>query len=235
MSGNRLSAPHGPRAAPCKYVEGMEESAFLPGIDVSHHNGRIDWDAVAGEGVVFAYAKATEGTVMRDPRFSSNWKGMRDAGLLRGAYHFFRPAQSVERQAERFLARIGEPAPGDLPPMLDLEETSRASDEWLGIERSRRTLLALAWLDLVERALGRKPVVYTRAGFIRNTLGDPGALTGYPIWLAQYASAAPTVPAGWNTWSIWQHTDRGRVAGIAGNVDLDRFNGFRADLLALAP
>ncbi len=213
----------------------MPEIAPLAGIDVSHHNGPVDWDEVARAGIAFAYSKATEGAAYSDPRFSSNWKGMRDSGLLRGAYHFFRPAHSVERQAERFLARIGDPAPGDLPPMLDLEETSARSDEWAGIERARRTPLALEWLERVERALGRGPIVYTRAGFIRDTLGQPGALAGYPVWLAQYTTRrAPIVPAGWDTWTLWQYTDRGRVPGITANVDLDRFNGSRADLLALA-
>lgn len=212
-------------------------SAFPLGIDVSHHNGTIDWRAAAKAEVAFAYAKATEGATVTDKRFAANWKAIRAAGLFRGAYHFFHPATAVDRQVEHFVATVGELGPGDLPPMLDLEETSatKGKDEWPRVERERRVPLAVEWLERVEEKLGRKPVVYTRRGFVQDTLGAAGKLAGYEVWIAHYTRAAkPAVPPGWAQWALWQYTDAGRVAGIECKLDMNRFNGSLGELRALA-
>jgi lysozyme len=210
-------------------------SALPLGIDVSHHNGPVDWGAAARSGLAFAYAKATEGATVIDDRFAVNWAAIRDAGLFRGAYHFFHPATPVEQQADHFVSTVGQLAPGDLPPMLDLEETSQSNDEWPHIEPARRVPLALQWLERVEQALGRKPVVYTRRGFVRATLGEAGRLVEHPVWIAHYTLAPkPAVPPGWAKWTLWQYTDSGRVAGITSNVDKNRFNGSLGELRVLA-
>jgi lysozyme len=205
------------------------------GIDVSHNNGAISWKKVAAAGVAFAYAKATEGTRFSDPKFTFNWAGIKEAGLLRGAYHFFHPAQPVEAQAARFIAAVGALAPGDLPPMLDIEETTPARDEWDSVPMAQRVPLAVQWLQIVERALGRKPVVYLRSSFVLEKFGHPGALASYPLWVVHYTKAPdPVLPPGWNTWTFWQYSGSGAVAGVTGHVDLDRFHGAQANLLALA-
>jgi lysozyme len=212
-----------------------ETPRILPGIDVSHHNGEVKWDAVASAGILFAYAKASESTGFTDPRFAANWAGMKEAGLARGAYHFFHPARPVGRQAEKFASLVGSLAPGDLPPMLDLEETSAAHDEWVTVAKAERVPPVLEWLELVEQALGRKPIVYTRRGFVRQKLGDVGALKNYALWIAHYTRAAkPTLPPDWDTWLIWQYSQTGTVAGIKSKVDLDRFQGTVEDLKVLA-
>jgi lysozyme len=204
------------------------------GVDVSHYNGAISWKTVAAAGIAFAYAKATESVGVSDKRFAANWKGMKAAGLPRGAYHFFHPQNPVDKQAAKFIAAVGSLAPGDLPPMLDLEETSATTDEWDGVPLPHRVPRALQWLQLVERALGRKPIVYTRRGFVQQKLGDASALTPYPLWVAHYTMAPkPALPPGWNAWTIWQYTGSGAVAGITGKVDMNRFQGTQADLLAL--
>src|SRR5262249_5104026 len=82
-------------------------SSTLEGVDVSHWDGAIDWSKVAGSGRAFAIAKATEGTSFLDPQFHTNWTGMKSAGLVRGAYHFFRPADSGVAQADWFLSSVG--------------------------------------------------------------------------------------------------------------------------------
>jgi lysozyme len=215
----------------------MSDTGPILGIDVSHHNGAIDWDIAARAGIAFAYAKATEGAAFTDRQFGANWTGIRNAGLLRGAYHFLRPALPVAVQAERFVSLVGTPAPGDLPPMLDLEETSAKAgeDEWARVAKSRRVALATEWLERVERALGRRPIVYTRAGFLADVLGAPGALTRYPIWLAHYTNQPqPRIPDGWERWALWQYSQTGRIAGLACALDMDRFNGSLAELRALA-
>jgi len=195
----------------------------LAGIDVSHWQGRIDWARVADDGIAFAYIKATEGGDYVDPQFVANWDGAARAGVMRGAYHFYRPQTDAAAQAQQFLRTVGAHA-GDLPPVLDVEVTDGRSAA--AIAAGVRT-----WLETVERATGVRPILYTRAGFW-NQVG--GGFGGYPLWVAHYGVAQPAIPADWDRWTIWQHSDAGRVAGITGNVDLNWFAGGWDDLRALA-
>ena len=216
-------------------LEAAERSIDI-GIDVSHNNGAIDWKAVARAGIRFAYAKATEGANTVDHAFAANRAGMKDAGILRGAYHFFRPDRKPETQAERFLRTLGQLGEGDLPPALDLEETSAKCDRWRNVEAARRVPLAVEWLERVEKALGRAPVVYTRRSFVQDVLGNPGPLVRYPLWVAHYTCAgAPAMPPGWPAWAIWQHTDCGRIEGVSAPLDMNRFNGSLAGFAAAPP
>src|SRR5262249_30533285 len=123
------------------------------------------------------------------------------------------------------------------PPVLDIEEakTSSGTDEWQAIPLDDRVDLVLKWLTAFEEKLGLKPVIYTRMGFVKSHLGDAGQLTEYPLWVAHYTSLqAPSVPEGWPTWTFWQYSQSGQVAGIVGSVDLDKFNGSVSQLRALA-
>ncbi|HSU14782.1 glycoside hydrolase family 25 protein [Longimicrobium sp.] len=190
------------------------------GIDVSHYQGRIDWAAVEGDGVGFAFVKATEGATFVDPAFRRNWAAMGETRILRGAYHRFRPGRDARAQAEHFLAVV-RVTDGDLPPVLDVEATDGVSD-------ARLVRGVRAWLAEVERRTGVRPVVYTKPGFRRAHLGS--ALDDYPLWIAEYGVESPSHPR----WTFWQHSERGRVAGIPRAVDLDRFNGSRAELRQLA-
>ncbi|HEV3471189.1 MAG TPA: GH25 family lysozyme, partial [Pyrinomonadaceae bacterium] len=114
----------------------------LLGIDVSHYQGGVNWEAVKAAGCAFAFAKATEGAGVTDPFFHANWAGMKAAGLLRGAYHFFRPAQDAAQQAAHFLSTV-QLQPGDLPPVLDVETADGVAGADLvgGVQ---------TWLDAVE-------------------------------------------------------------------------------------
>src|SRR5918993_881303 len=127
--------------------------ARLAGIDVSHFQGHVDWQAVKAAGCDFAFAKATEGAGVTDPFFAANWAGMQAAGLPRGAYHFFRAAEPAAQQAAHFLSTAGF-EPGDLPPVLDIELNDGVTGEPLveGVQ---------TWLDAVESAAGVAPIVYT--------------------------------------------------------------------------
>jgi lysozyme len=209
---------------------------FLSGIDVSHFQQVVDWPSVASAGIAFAFAKATDGGTGVDAQFAANWAGMQAAGVVRGAYHFFRPATSAEAQADHFAQVVGALAPGDLPPVLDLEETatSTSPEQWNGIDPDARTPLVLTWLEQVEAALGLKPLIYTRRGFIEQFFPDPEPLTSNLLWVAHYTpQPAPNLPPGWDAWSFWQFSESGQVNGIGGAVDLDRFNGTLDQLRAI--
>jgi lysozyme len=208
----------------------------VAGIDVSHHQGEVNWHAVAESGITFAFAKATEGSAFVDPQFNRNWTGMKDASIVRGAYHFFRPTQPVEPQIANVLKAINDFDDGDLPPVLDLEEAQTPNgDEWESVHPKNRVSLVSSWLDGVASRLGRKPIIYTRRGFVEMDLPDATALGQFPLWIAHYtAGPAPRVPSVWSKWTFWQYSDGGKVNGISGHVDLNRFSGAPTELHALA-
>jgi lysozyme len=193
--------------------------------------GTVDWAAVAASKIQFCFIKATEGAANVDHRFSQNWSGVADAGLLRGAYHFFHPSASPATQAESFLRTVVNLEPGDLPPVLDLEVPTA----WAGIAPADRASLAMQWLETVESRLAATPIVYLSPAFATEILMNDPSLARFPVWLAHYTdAAAPTVIAPWTAWTFWQYTGDGRTPGVTTPVDLDRFNGPLDDLKALA-
>jgi len=198
-----------------------------PGVDVSYFRGAIDWNAARAAGIRFAFIRVSDGTTFHDPRFDANWAGAKNAGILRGAYQFFRPAQSATAQADLMIAAVGTPGPGDLPPVIDVEATG-------GLSPSAIAARVRTWVDRVANATGITPIVYTGKYFWRDEVGGPTSFVTNPLWIAQYTSQCPDLPSPWTTWAFWQHSERGRVAGISGDVDLDRFNGSFAELQALA-
>jgi lysozyme len=203
------------------------------GIDVSHHNGDVDWHAVAGSPLRFAFVKATEGSTFVDPRFRRHWDGLGETGLLRGAYHFARPGGDPEAQAAHFAAVVGPPAWGELPPALDLEADG-------GLPAAAVVEWTLAFVRKAEALFGRALIVYT-GGLWRRTLGDPlvPALSSRLLWTARYGAHEPVVPRTWQRWDFWQFTDgeNGQVVavpGVRGPCDVNRFRGEPAELASLA-
>ncbi len=195
------------------------------GIDVSHHNGPIAWLDVAAAGQRYVFIKASEGVTVVDTRFALNWAGARAAGLLRGAYHYFRPKSSPIGQADHFFSVVGALDRSDLPPVLDLEERTG----WIGTPASRLQLVQ-QFLDRVEFLFKRRAVVYTSRSFMNEFLGGSRALGGHALWVVDYGQTPPRMPPGWTGWTLWQYAEQGRVAGVAGAVDVDWFRG---DLQAL--
>lgn len=200
--------------------------AFVEGIDVSYHQGSIDWPQVAAGAKRFVYVRASAGTLTADSAYATNRAGARAAGLTVGSYHFANPdtaANDAANEAAWFLrnATIGS---GDLLPVLDLEVSN-------GLDAASLQAWAQTWLAEVERATGIRPIIYTTAGFWSTSMANSDwfALNGYPLWVAHWTAASqPSVPAGnWGGqgWTFWQYSSTGSVAGIAGAVDLDRFDG----------
>ncbi len=188
------------------------------GIDASHHQGPIDWPRVAEAGIAFAYLKATEGTGFTDPRFAEHRRAARRAGIAVGGYHYFQLCTDGTAQAEHLLAVLGDDArgPRDLAPALDLELAGSCAqpppaDVLLGEVRE--------FLDLVERRLGVRAVVYLYPAF-EERFGFADDLASYPQWVRRLGDRAPG-----RTWTVWQYDDRGSVPGIAGGVDRNRTAG----------
>jgi lysozyme len=196
----------------------------IRGIDVSAHQGRVDWHGVKAEGYGFAFVKATEGAVYTSATFKRNWQGTKEAGLLRGAYHYFLGNMNPEKQAEHFL-NVVQPQAGDLPPVLDIE-VSR------GVSRLHLAAVVLAWLKHVEAATGLKPIIYTYPSFWRSSVGVD--MSDYPLWIAHYRRKTPSLPKGWKDYLFWQYDDRGHLSAVQHNpVDLNVFQGSQQQLQAL--
>jgi lysozyme len=206
-----------------------------PGLDVSHYQGAIDWTAVSNGGYVYALAKASDGVDTPDEYFAANWPAIKAAGLLRAAYHYFQPSTDAQEQADYFLQCLSGAnggtatlAPGDLPVALDLEVAG-------GVAVTDLLAGATLWLQAVQTATGRQPMVYTGPAFWAS-IGNPADLSGYPLWIAHLTSApSPTVPSAWANWFFWQY-DQQPVDGIPNSlvVDLDAFNGTLHDLQSMA-
>ena len=184
----------------------------LRGIDVSHHQGRIDWPRVAADDVAFAYLKATEGGDYRDDAFARNWDAARAAGLAVGAYHFFTFCRPGAEQADNVLATV--PAAADaLPLVVDLEFGGNCGR--VPAPTDLRGELD-AFLARVEPARGRRVVFYVTAEFL-DAYG--AALPPRALWRRSLLRE----PEPLARWVLWQYHNRGRVDGIDGPVDLDVF------------
>lgn len=194
---------------------------FAQGVDVSHHQGAIDWRALADDNIAFAYIKATEGAEHVDTRFAQNWDRAGAAGLYRGAYHFFTLCQPGARQAANFIAVVPR-VRGSLPHALDMEH--------MGPCREGPTMTDIvgemhAWLASVEAHYGARPLIYTTREFHEAYLRD---ITGERFWLRSLFVRPDFRKQGW---VIWQHHNKARRRGVQGLVDL---NAFRGDTAALA-
>ncbi|MBL7738365.1 MAG: glycoside hydrolase family 25 protein [Chitinophagaceae bacterium] len=200
----------------------VPDGYIIHGIDVSKYQDIIAWEEVkamkVGEiGIGFAFMKATEGIGNKDPQFPRNWKKAKDNEVIRGAYHFFIASKDGKLQAENFIKRV-DIDPGDLPPVLDVEQLN-------GVRSVQLRKEVWKWLETVENYYNVKPIIYTNVDFYENYLGSE--FDQYPLWVAHYYE--PGQPRIKRDWIFWQHNDQGRVSGIIPKVD---FNVFKGDSLA---
>lgn len=198
------------------------------GIDVSRHQRNIDWEAVSkmnhnDVSVSFAFIKASEGRTVVDEYFKDNWKAAKEAGIMRGAYHFYRPHLTAEEQMKLFVRQIPKLEKGDLPPVLDIELKGSCPPA-----RLRKNLKK--WLVLAEKHYGMKPIIYTNWGFYKTYLTSD-EFNKYPLWIAHYKT--PDLNQKTSKWHFWQHTDRAKINGIRGGVDFNVFKGAEGDLKSL--
>ena len=207
----------------------IPENYLIHGIDVSRYQSIISWDAVKEMKVKnvqlgFVFIKATEGIVNTDPQFRRNWKKSKQAGMIRGAYHFFLATKDGREQAENFISAV-DLEEGDLPPVVDIEQTYGVSLPVLKKELKE-------WLDVIEYYYGVKPIIYTNVDFYSRCLGKE--FNSYPLWAAHYFQY--DTPRINRQWDFWQHSEEGRVNGILSKVDFNVFNGdsleFRNILMA---
>lgn len=197
------------------------------GIDVSHHQGDIDWARLeslqqASVPIRFVFIKATEGGDHKDKRFDENFASARQHGFIRGAYHFYNPATDPIVQADFFISHVPLEK-GDLPPVIDIEKNPTRSQQ-----QTFYAQLAL-FLYRLEAHYGVRPIVYTSLKFKERYLSFP-EFDRYPLWIAHYHVPQPGYQG---EWAFWQHTDRATLPGIDEKTDLNVFHGSTKELQAL--
>ena len=191
------------------------DSEVYHGIDVSNHQGRIDWDKVAkDENVQFVYIKATEGATYVSPTFEQNIQEARKAGMKVGCYHFLRATSYIHDQFRNFIEYCREDEQ-DLAPLIDIE----VKGSWLDEEVADSVKL---FADLLEEYYGVRPIIYTGTNFYNKYLSEEFN-DGYELFIAKYSENEPELIDG-TDYTIWQFTDCGEVNGIYTDVDQSRFN-----------
>lgn len=197
----------------------------LYGIDVSRHQGEINWECIKrgdkeNRPVNFAYIKATEGSDFLDAKFAYNFAQAKEKGITRGAYHYFSKHSSGLTQAQMFIKNV-KLKKGDLPPVVDVEENPKNKKLFL---QELKIFIAK-----IEEHYGVKPIIYSYKKYKEKYLTDP-FFEKYPFWIAHYY--VPRLDEG-TEWLMWQCSDRGTITGINEKVDINIFNGNREQFNSL--
>ena len=196
-------------AKPINFGKVSPKSFAVHGVDVSRWQGQIDWVKLRGQGANFAYIKATDGGDHLDPMFRKNWRAAAEAGLRRGAYHFFYWCRTAGEQADWFIRNVPK-VEGALPPVIDVE--------WNGELRCKRRPSPAkviekmqVFMDKLEQHYGQRPIIYTAPDFYRDNLR--GAFLDYPFWLRSVAAHPSKVYPG-RKWVFWQYSGSGLSHGV---------------------
>jgi GH25 family lysozyme M1 (1,4-beta-N-acetylmuramidase) len=204
-------------------------AASVYGIDVSSHQGNVDWAAQWNAGKRFAYAKASEGNYYTNPYFAQQYNGSYNVGMIRGAYHFATPNDSSgANQANYFVSHGGGWSRDGktLPGALDIEYNPYGATCY-GLSQAGMVSWVRDFLNTYKSLTGRDAVIYTNLNWWSTCTGNSTAFNATnPLWVARYASAPGTLPGGWPYYTIWQYSST--------PIDQDVFNGDQTRLVALA-
>ncbi len=207
-------------AKPINFGKTQPKHYPVHGVDVSRWQGNIDWVTLRSQGANFAYIKATDGGDHLDPMFHKNWRAAHEAGLKRGAYHFFYWCRDGASQAKWFIRNVPKVA-GAMPPVIDVEWNHLS-----GCKKrpSREVVLKkmTVFMDMLEAHYGQRPVIYTAPDFYKDNLR--GAFPNHPFWLRAVAQHPSKVYPG-RDWVFWQYSGSGLSQGVNGKIDLNVFYG----------
>lgn len=193
-----------------RHIAPRDSTAPYDGIDISSHQGDINWDKVGNDkNIRFAYIKATEGETYCSPHYRYNLKGAQAQGILVGSYHYFTTTATVQKQFDNFTRQVP-PDTQDLIPMIDVEDRGT----W-----TRRQLIdsVALFASKLEDLYGVKPMIYSTLDFYNKNLAPQ--FNKYPLYLGRYSSSRPKI--NWaGRYTVWQFTENGIIPGIDAYVDL---------------
>ena len=189
------------------------------GLDISHHQQRIDWEALSQNQPHFVFLKTTEGATNQDDKYSENYQGARNNNIPVGSYHFFTYKSSGKEQAMNFLSKV-KFNKGDLPPVLDLEFSRKMPP----VDQVKIELMD--FISIVSNKMSCFPIVYCNYKYFNKYLQEclPEKCK---LWIVDYKAK----PDG--NWTFWQTSDKHKVQGIKGYVDLNLFNGTKNNFTGL--
>ncbi|TFK39031.1 glycoside hydrolase family 25 protein [Crucibulum laeve] len=223
-----LLALHGVQGSPVD----LEGRAQPQGVDISHFQPNVNFKTLKANGLSFVFIKATEGTTVISDTFSAQYSGATSAGLIRGAYHFAHPDSSTGAAQANFFLKHGGGWSSDgitLPGVLDIEYNPSGA-ECYGLSASAMVSWIKSFSNTYHAATTQYPIIYTTTDWWKTCTGNSAAFgSTNPLWIARYASAIGTLPAGWSFTTFWQYADSGANPG-----DQDLFNGDLAGLKAIA-
>ncbi len=194
------------------HVFAYESSKYHQGIDISHHQGHIEWNKIDTT-IDFVICKSTEGSKFIDYKFEHNWKNIKG---IKGCYHFFRPQISGKEQAKRYLSVINLEV-GNIIPIVDVEMTPY----WrIKKNRVKGVKNLLQFVSYIENETGEIPLIYTTGSFWNNYISPYYPDKDHLLWVADYRKKSePKTPNDMDDWVIWQFTDRSKISGINTLVD----------------
>jgi len=207
-------------AKPINFGRSSPRKLEVHGVDVSRWQGDIDWDRLRTQGANFAYIKATDGGDHLDPMFKTNWRKAREAGVRRGAYHFFYWCRTAGEQADWFIRNVPREA-NALPPVIDVEWNGESACKQR-ISRERVLEKIRVFAEKLQRYYGQRPIIYTAPDFYRDNL--QGELLDYPFWLRSVAAHPSDLYPG-RKWLFWQYSGSGLTDAVNGKIDLNVFHG----------
>lgn len=206
--------------------------ASVAGMDVSGHQGNVNWQGAWNNGARFAYVKATEGNYYKNPYFTQQYNGSYNVGMIRGAYHFATPNDSSgANQANYFVDRGGAWSRDGktLPGALDIEYNPYGATCYGKTQAQMRSWIA-DFINTYHSRTGRWATIYSTTDWWTQCTGNYGGFANNnPLWIARYASSPGALPNGWGFYTFWQYNDHGTFPG-----DQNVFNGAHDRLVALA-
>ncbi|MEB2844904.1 glycosyl hydrolase [Rhizobiales bacterium RZME27] len=207
-------------AKPINFGKVQPRHFAVHGVDVSRWQGEIDWPKLRTQGANFAYIKATDGGDHLDPMFRTNWRRAKEAGIRRGAYHFFYWCRTAGEQADWFIRNVPR-EPDALPPVIDVEYNGESACK-MRLSKAKVIEKMQVFMDKLERHYGQRPVIYTAPDFYKDNLR--GEFENYPFWLRAVAQHPSKVYPD-RKWVFWQYSGSGLSHGVTGKIDLNVFNG----------
>jgi GH25 family lysozyme M1 (1,4-beta-N-acetylmuramidase) len=205
----------------------LDLRASVPGIDVSGHQGNVDWPYWWGQGKRFVWVKATEGGSYRNPYFAQQYNGSFNQGFIRGAYHFALPDRSSGATQATFFSNNGGGWSGDgrtLPGALDMEYNPYGATCY-GLSKASMTAWIKDFSDTYKARWGKYPAIYTSTSWWNQCVGSSFSSTN-PLWVARYASSVGTLPVDWSFYTVWQYS--------SSPIDQNSFNGSYDRLVVFA-
>lgn len=213
--GIASSCKHSPKqTSKCKINKYKFEKNAVLGIDVSHHQGKINWEMVKnseGHKISFVYIKATQGIGWVDPMYHYNIKQARQHGYLVGSYHYFTTKSSPKEQFEHFVKHVNK-SDQDLIPMIDLEENNKYNTKTYNIKLKE-------FLGLINTHFKKKPIIYSQQGFYNTHLKNE--YLKYHCWIARYNKHKEPELLDNNKWTLWQFSETKKINGIKNCVDFN--------------